>query len=401
MPRVLREYAMIADGRRGAIVGPAGDIAWLCAPRWDSDALFNTLIGGAGHYTVTPVDRHTWGGFYEDGSLIWRSRWITDGGRIECREALALPADPDTTVVLRRIEPIDTTAHLRLTLDPRAGYGTTALRDLHRHHGVWTARVGDLYLRWSGAADARRRTRNGVALLTVDVEVVAGAHRNLILEISARPLPPEAPDADVLWSATEAAWREAVPRLDDVIDPREARHHYAVLYGLTSPGGGTVAAATTSLPERSEADRNYDYRYVWVRDQCYIGRAAATVGGDGLLDDSVAFVADRLCADGDRLAPAYTVAGEAVPGERHVGLDGYPGGGDIIGNRVRGQFQLDAFGEALLLFAAAADRDRLDDHGWEAARAAVGAIGKRWQQPDAGIWEIDDRAWTHSRLIAA
>jgi hypothetical protein len=74
-----------------------------------------------------------------------------------------------------------------------------------------------------------------------------------------------------------------------------------------------------------------------------------------------------------------------VPAERHVGLPGYPGGEDIVGNRVRHQFQLDAFGEALLLFAAAAGRDRLDSRAWDAAEAAIGAIGKRWTESDAGI----------------
>lgn len=70
-PRVLREYALLADGERGILVGPRGDFAWMCAPRWDSDAVFSTLIGGGGFYAVTPTeDRFVWGGYYEDGSLI-------------------------------------------------------------------------------------------------------------------------------------------------------------------------------------------------------------------------------------------------------------------------------------------------------------------------------------------
>ena len=93
-PRVLREYALVADGERGAVIGPDGSIAWLCVPRWDSPAAFSGLLGGPGQYTVTPADPwHVWGGYYENGSLIWRNRWVGDT-RIECREALALPADP-------------------------------------------------------------------------------------------------------------------------------------------------------------------------------------------------------------------------------------------------------------------------------------------------------------------
>ncbi len=88
-PHVLREYALLADGYRGALIGPRGEISWLCAPRWDSDALFSALIGGDGAFAITPRGRFVWGGHYEDGSLIWRSRWVTTDGITECREAFA------------------------------------------------------------------------------------------------------------------------------------------------------------------------------------------------------------------------------------------------------------------------------------------------------------------------
>ena len=75
-PHVLREYALVADGERGALIGPDGVIAWLCAPRWDSPAVFSGLLGGQGRYAVTPSDPwNVWGGYYETGSLISRSRW--------------------------------------------------------------------------------------------------------------------------------------------------------------------------------------------------------------------------------------------------------------------------------------------------------------------------------------
>ena len=132
-----------------------------------------------------------------------------------------------------------------------------------------------------------------------------------------------------------------------------------------------VAAATTSLPERSKAGRNYDYRYAWIRDQCYTGQAVAADGPHRLLDDAVSFVAERVLADGPDLKPAYTVACGPVPAEeslRH--LSGYPGGADKVGNWVNRQFQLDALGEALQLFAAAAGHDHLD------TRALAGRRGR-------------------------
>jgi GH15 family glucan-1,4-alpha-glucosidase len=160
-----------------------------------------------------------------------------------------------------------------------------------------------------------------------------------------------------------------------------------------------VAAATLGLPERARAGRSYDYRYSWIRDGCYAGRAAARAGADGLLDRVVRWTAERLLADGPRLMPAYTVAGEPVPRERELALPGFPGGRAIAGNRVVDQFQLDGFGECLELFATAGRAGRLDGDARRAAGVAADAVAARWTEPDAGIWEIDDRRWTHSRLI--
>jgi GH15 family glucan-1,4-alpha-glucosidase len=159
-----------------------------------------------------------------------------------------------------------------------------------------------------------------------------------------------------------------------------------------------VAAATTSLPERASTGGNYDYRYAWIRDQCWVGQAIAAHGPHRLLSDAVAFVGERLLADGARLRPAYTVTGDLVPRERTLPLPGYPGGRDVVGNKVTDQFQLDAFGEALLLFAAAARHGPLGTSTWRAAEAAVAAIERRWAEPDAGVWELDRRRWVHSGL---
>lgn len=82
-PQVLGSYAFIADGERGCLLGPRGDVAWMCAPSWDSDAVFASLIGGPGVYAVTPTAPFTWAGYYEPGSLIWRSRWITHAVIVE------------------------------------------------------------------------------------------------------------------------------------------------------------------------------------------------------------------------------------------------------------------------------------------------------------------------------
>ncbi len=393
-PHVLREYALIADGERGALIGPDGAIAWLCAPRWDSPAVFGGLLGGHGGYAVTPADRwYVWGGYYETGTLIWRSRWV-GSSRTECREALAMPADPHRVVILRRIEAVDGPARVNVRLDVRAGFGRGSMTGLSRRAGCWTGRSDRLHFRWSGGA----RARPGADGLALTVTLPAGGHHDLVLELSDRPLDGRAPDPDEAWEATEETWSNVVPSCDDLIAARDARHAYAVLRGLTSGSGAMVAAATTSLPERLEGGRNYDYRYAWIRDQCYAGLAVAAHGPHPLLEGTIRFLTERILADGPDLMPAYTVDGRPLPGERAPRLRGYPGGTVRTGNRVTGQFQLDGLGEALELFAAAARLDMLAEDNWQAAATAAEAIKKRWQQPDAGIWELGDRHWTHSRL---
>jgi hypothetical protein len=186
-PANLRQYALLADGERGALCGPRGEIAWMCAPRWHDDAIFSTLVGGRGVYAVTPTDRCVWSGHYEPGTLIWRNRWVTEDNKIiECRDALALPAGPRHAVLLRRIEAIDGAASVRVLLDPRAGFGSEPMRDLHRvDQRTWTARSGSLHLRWTGSADA---VVDEDGRLTAHLVVSEGGHQDLALEIGTHPL---------------------------------------------------------------------------------------------------------------------------------------------------------------------------------------------------------------------
>jgi GH15 family glucan-1,4-alpha-glucosidase len=401
VPHVLREYALLADGERGALVGPRGDLCWLCFPTWDGDAVFASLIGGGGVYSVTPAKRFVWGGYYEHPGLIWRGRWLADDDTIvECRDALALPSSPDRAVILRRIVAVKGSARMHALFDLRFDFGRRGATARKTGRGIWNIRAGDVRARWLGAGKAKPRRQQGGTVLELEVKLDAGEHHDLVLVLDETGDTP-IPEPDHAWVGTEAAWRERVPEFEDTIAPRDARHSYAVLSGLTSTAGGMVAAATTSLPERASEGRSYDYRFAWIRDQSYAGQAVARSGAHSLMDDAVRFVSAQLLAHGPELRPAYTTTGESVPDEIQLDLPGYPGGRDTIGNWVNQQFQLDAFGEALLLIAAAANHDHIDADGWRAAETAAEAIASRWREPDAGIWELDPDHFTHSRLICA
>jgi GH15 family glucan-1,4-alpha-glucosidase len=289
---------------------------------------------------------------------------------------------------------------VRVLLAPSAGFGRHGLGEPASDGGVWSGRSGRLRWRWLAGCDVHtiKAARDGSELLSCEITLAEGQQHDLVLELSERALPDQPPDPDLAWDATAAAWQRSVPRLDCTVAPRDGSHSYAVLRGLTSSGGGMVAASTMSLPERAHTNQNYDYRYAWIRDQVYAGMAAAAVGTTELLDRAVEFVGARLLEDGPNLKPAYTVTGAAVPSEKVLDLPGYPGGSDKVGNWVNQQFQLDVFGEALQLLAKAGAADRLDAEGWRAVQTAIGAIEKRWREPDAGVWEIDDEHWTQSRL---
>ncbi|MGN6256480.1 MAG: glycoside hydrolase family 15 protein [Solirubrobacterales bacterium] len=402
-PHALRDYALLADGERGVLVGPRGDFVWMCFPRWHDDAVFSSLIGGADSYVVSPRGRFVWGGYYEPGTLIWRSRWITEEGIVECREALALPTEPNRAVVLRRIKAAKGPARVQVALAAGAEFGRHGMARLRQDSdGGWCAELGEERMRWLGAPEAK--PSNGSArerALTMELELEPGEERDLVLVLQHGETPSLPHPADELWYATEEAWKARAPDVSGCLATRDAEHAYLVMSGLTSNSGAMVAAATTSLPERAQRGRSYDYRFAWIRDQCYAGQAVGALGPHKLMDDAVRFTVGRLLDDGPDLMPAYTVEGKPVPKERSLDLPGYPGGDDIVGNWVRDQFQLDTFGEILLLLATAARHDHLDADAWRAAEIAVETIERRWQEPDAGIWELEPALWTHSRLICA
>ncbi|HEX4175995.1 MAG TPA: glycoside hydrolase family 15 protein [Acidimicrobiales bacterium] len=398
-PQALRGYTFLADGSRGAVLDPDGGVAWLCFPTFSDGAVFAGLLGGRGTFQLAPSARHVTGGYYEDGSLIWHQRWVTDDGIVESCDALAYPGETDRCVVLRRIRAFDRDSSIRCALEVAPDYGRRPGGSWRSEADGWRLDTEGLTARLTGAV---ARARSSDSVLDLELRVAAGSTCDFVLELqtASRGLP-RPPDPDRLWQRTRAAWADAVPRCTEIPAQRDVRQSIAVLRGMTDPSGASVAAATTALPERAEAGRNYDYRFAWLRDVAYIGRAGAAVpDAEIMLSDAVRWVSARLLEDGPETRPAYRGDGRPVPHPEHLGLPGYPGGSDVIGNRASQQFQLDLFGEALLIFALAAERDLLDADGWRAAEIALRAIEANADTPEAGIWEIEPgRLWTHSRLI--
>jgi alpha,alpha-trehalase len=333
--------------------------------------------------------------------LIWHSRWATHHAILESRDALAYPSSPERAVLLRRVAALEGGGEVVIEFAPASDYGRHPLKSWRRAGDVFVARDGALTVRFVVPESVEVLRASGANGLAFRLEVAPGECFDFVAEFSSGTTTTESRlDPEELWRMTEATWRGSVPACTEMTAAPDVRRSLAVLRGMTGGHGGTVAAATTSLPERDDADRDYDYRFCWIRDTCYVGQAGAAVaGGEAILDDAVRWVGARLREDGIRTSPAYLGSGDPIFPPKKLDLPGYPGGTDVVGNRVREQFQLDLFGDALLLFARAASVGRLDLDGWRAAEIALKAIEQRWDQPEAGIWELQPNRWTQSRLI--
>ncbi len=278
-PQTLRQYALLADGERGALVGPRGDIAFLCAPRWHDDAVFARLLGGSGCYAVTPTDRHhVWGGHYEHGSLIWRSRWVTIALRHRVPRGARLPGGPRPAGAAAAHRGARGPPSVHVELECRAEFGAR-VDDLrpHARARVGRAAPAPLQYRWTRRASCIREQPTGGCVSTSRFpkdSTTTWSSRSRQGRLPTAPYP----DPARRGHDTEVPGASATTR-------RPVRWHPA---NPCTPGQCCVVSPAPtaawwppprpSLPERADKGRNYDYRYAWIRDQCYAGQAAAALG---------------------------------------------------------------------------------------------------------------------------
>ena len=193
LPHELRDYALLADGQRGILADPDGEFAWMCFPTWSDPAVLASLLGSGGSYRIQPNGRYVPGGAYEDGTLIWRQRWVTDSGVIECRQALAYPGRPDRAVILRRVSALDGDARLSAFVALAGDYGRRPSEPWHRDDpgGAWETSVNGIHARWSGATDAVPVESAGGPAILLDLRLGHGDTHDFVLELQRTPF--EAP----------------------------------------------------------------------------------------------------------------------------------------------------------------------------------------------------------------
>jgi GH15 family glucan-1,4-alpha-glucosidase len=406
----IREYALVGDGRTGALIARDGSIDWLCLPNVDSPSVFARILDAkrGGSFRLEPASPFEAERRYQPNSNVLETTFTTGEGRVRVTDALTLTdikrISPMRELV-RKVEALSGTVPLRWSLEPRFGYGRADTR-IERRHGRWFAHAGADALVLGLCDSGEGEARDGV--ISGRIELAQGSSAILSLSASHRePLViPGREDSERRLERTVNFWPQWANRSEYNGSWREAvvRSTLALKLLTFAPSGAIVAAPTTSLPEWIGGERNWDYRFTWLRDATWTLGAMLRLG---FRDEALAFFwwlmqASRLTQP--RLQILYRIDGSDHSGERELReLDGYRGSAPVrIGNGASEQIQLDLYGavlEAIWLYGR--EVGHLDgDTGKEVARIAD-YVASHWRDPDNGIWEVRDERthYTQSKAL--
>lgn len=402
----IEDYALLSDCHSAALVGRDGSIDWLCLPRFDSASMFGALLGSEDHgrWLLAPADpAASCTRSYVGESFVLSTIWTTSTGRVEVVDFM--PLGDHRADVLRVVRGI--TGHVEMVQDLRLrfGYATTVpwVRQLtHEKSAGLIAVAGPDAVVVRGPA-LRASGRRHVARFTVS------AHETVPLHLTWYPshLPLPGPvDASRAYQNTLgwwAAWAEACTHVGPF--RAEVVRSLLVLRALTHERtGGIVAAATTSLPEVEGGGRNWDYRYVWLRDASLTLSVLLTHGYEVEAQGWRAWLLRAIAGDPGDVQIMYGLAGERYLPERELpSLPGHRGAAPVrVGNGAVGQFQLDVIGEVMMaLHQARVTGVDETEFSWPLQLALMSFLEQNWHRPDQGIWEMRGpaREFTHSRVM--
>ncbi|MDG4797700.1 glycoside hydrolase family 15 protein [Micromonospora sp. WMMD1082] len=411
----IGDHGYLADGHTAALVDRAGSVNWWCPHRFDAPAVFARLLDDdAGHWSIQPEGTFTTERSYLPDTLVLRTVFTTPHGSIALTDALALePGARGHDIGLRSpralgrvVEGLTGEVPVRLDYRPRFEYGrvTAYLTD---HDGTVEAIAGACRLSLRGDVPLTCAQGNATAHFTVR------ATDTYRFTLGHAPTydsgPPSQPDADRLIADAVAGWRSWTDLHRDQyhgLFPDQVRRSAIILQGLTyQPSGAIVAAATTSLPEQPGGNRNYDYRYVWVRDFSLTLQALWRAACPDEATRQFAWVAHATGRISDEPVPImYGVQGERDLTEHHLDhLAGYADSRPVaIGNDAWKQRQNDVLGE--VLDAAWLMRHYLDPMTPDVRHLLhdlADQAMRGWRRPDAGMWEARDarRHYLSSKVL--
>ncbi len=406
----IADYAFLSDCHTGALVAPDGAIDWLCLPRFDAPSIFGSLLDReAGSFRFGPFGINVPSArSYEPGTNVLVTTWKTPTGWAVLRDALAMgptrgedtvtphtrpPADEDAEhLLVRTVECIGGSVEIELVCEPIFDYGRTVAE--------WSLLGGDAHTADASGAGLTVRLRSDVPL-GIEGEWVRGRHtlhegERAFCSLSwAEGLagPGTVEDAEAMVRETTSFWRGWLggARLPDHRWREPIQRSALAIKGLTyMPTGATVAALTTSLPETPGGERNWDYRYTWMRDTTFTLQALHYLNLDYEAEEFMQFVADLETNDDGALQIMYGIDGRRDLTETtRDDLSGYAGASPVrVGNGAFDQRQNDVFGAALDSILLHTRRSqRLPRRLWPIVESQAECASKVWRQPDQGIWE--------------
>jgi GH15 family glucan-1,4-alpha-glucosidase len=421
----IADYGFLSDCETTALVALSGNVEWLCLPRMDSPSVFGAILDRhAGGFRIGPADETVPASRrYLPGTMVLETSWGTATGWIIVRDLLVIgpwhhedelsgthrraPTDYDAEhVLLRMIRCVNGEVQVSMQCEPQFDYGRQAAHwsytDRGYHEGRATAPGNDLQLRLT--TDMRIGFEGPRAIARTLLK--QGDLRYVALSWSQHDPPYTYDEAygRLVWTAHH--WQHWLARgnFPDHGWRRHLERSALTLKGLTfAPTGALVAAATTSLPETPGGERNWDYRYTWIRDTTFALWALYTLGFDWEANDFFWFVADVAERD-EELQVMYGVGGERDLEERILEhLSGYGGARPVrIGNGAAEQKQHDVWGAFLdSVLIHTKTRDHLDDRMWPILCRQVEAALDHWREPDRGLWEVrgEPKHFTSSKVM--
>ena len=408
----IADYGFLSDCETAALVSADGTVEWLCLPRFDSASVFGAVLDrNAGGFRFGPATvRAPIARRYVPGTNAIGSDWMGKDGWLAVRDALIVVPDPNDPhdcvawhMLVRVARCLEGRAFVDLRCEPRFEYGATAA-EWEPGHGDLRARCGEIELKLSG--DLELTQQDGV--VTARRELSEGESCFCCLAWGSEEIPADAGEAWEAIEETSTYWRQWVQGGDfpDHALTGHLQRSALALKGLSyKPTGALVAAATTSLPETPGGDRNWDYRYSWVRDATFALWSLHVVGFDHEARDYMEFLASLFAGAGPDPQIMFGIGGETELPERTLGhLSGYDGAKPVrVGNGAVDQRQNDVYGAFLdSVYVHSKIRGGLPEGLWPLARDQVEGAMQAWRKPDQGIWETrgEPRHYVTSKLMA-
>jgi GH15 family glucan-1,4-alpha-glucosidase len=419
----IAEHGLVGDLHTVALVGSNATIDWYCCPAFDSPSVFGAILDQAdgGFYSIRPTgDDWTSKQLYFPDTNVLITRFFASGGVGEVQDFMPIEAEPELHRhrLLRRVVVVRGAMEFQISVQPRFGYGREEHEVEMHPHGV-LFRAPSLSLALEGAiaktmgGTERTLERQGPGVAAT-FAVEAGESRTFVLERVApdhicRPYPER--DTHLAFEATVGYWRSWLAHSRYRGRWREMVHRSALTLKLLTyaPTGALVAAATTSLPEQLGGERNFDYRYTWIRDAAFSLYGLLRLG---FVDEAAAFMGwltdrTRESKEGPSgpLQIMYGIDGRAeLPEIEHPHWPGYRDSAPVrIGNAAAEQRQLDIYGELIdSVYLYNKYGAPIFHETWGNVRRIIDWLCENWDQADEGIWETrgGQRDFTYSRLMS-